>query len=156
MPQFIGTFAQKFRLRSYHTVVNIVVILLRLLVHLLGHLLVHLLVYLFVKLLDHILVHLLVELLVHLLEQLFPQLSLFKSNTLDDKIITWFSCQLLVDTLVSLSSFTNSNHQCSDWTQISSIKKYLSLSRGFTVRVKLTLDMCKVQAVHWLKNMSLF
>jgi len=72
MPQFIGTSAQKFRLRSYHTVVNIVVILLRLLVHFLGHLLVHLLVYLFVKLLDHILVHLLVELLVHLLEQLFP------------------------------------------------------------------------------------
>ena len=76
MPQFIGTSAQKFRLRLYHTVVNIVVILLRLLVHLLGHLLVHLLVYLFVKLLDHILVHLLVELLVHLLEQLFSQLSL--------------------------------------------------------------------------------
>merc|ERR1711972_1042755 len=36
MPQFIGTSAQKFRLRLYHTVVNIVVILLRLLVHLLG------------------------------------------------------------------------------------------------------------------------
>ena len=47
MPQFIGTSAQKFRLRLYHTVVNIV-IHLRLLVHLLGHLL----VYLFVKLLD--------------------------------------------------------------------------------------------------------
>merc|ERR1712156_1005535 len=30
MPQFIGTSAQKFRLRLYHTVVNIVVILLRL------------------------------------------------------------------------------------------------------------------------------
>merc|ERR1712156_1004415 len=52
MPQFIGTSAQKFRLRFYHTVVIIVVILLRLLVHLL------------------------VELLVHLLEQLFSQLSL--------------------------------------------------------------------------------
>merc|ERR1712156_67483 len=76
MPQFIGTSAQKFRLRLYHTVVNIVVILLRLLVHLLGHLLVHLLVYLFVKLLDNILVHLLVELLVHLLEQIFSKLSL--------------------------------------------------------------------------------
>merc|ERR1712088_943084 len=56
MPQFIGTSAQKFRLRLYHTVVIIVVILLRLLVHLL--------------------VHLLVELPVHLLEQLFSQLSL--------------------------------------------------------------------------------
>merc|ERR1712156_898820 len=68
MPQLIGTSAQKFRLRLYHTVVNIVVILLRLFVHLL--------VYLFVKLLDHIFVHLLVELLVHLLEQLFSKLSL--------------------------------------------------------------------------------
>merc|ERR1712156_614599 len=72
MPQFIGTSAQKVRLRLYHTVVIIVVIHLRLLVHLL----VPLLVYFFVKLLDHILVHLLVELLVHLLEQLFSQLSL--------------------------------------------------------------------------------
>merc|ERR1712156_176320 len=72
MPQFIGTSAQKFRLRIYHTVVNIVVILLRLFVHLLGHLLVRLLVYFFVKLLDH----LLVKLLVHLLEQLFSKLSL--------------------------------------------------------------------------------
>merc|ERR1712088_541785 len=62
MPQFIGTSAQKFRLRFYHTVVIIVVILLRLLVHLL----VHLLIYFFVKLLDHIFVHLLVELLVRL------------------------------------------------------------------------------------------
>merc|ERR1712113_778173 len=83
MPQFIGTSAQKFRLRFYHTVVIIVVILLRLFVHLLGHLF----VYFFVKLLDHILVHLLVELLVHLLEQLF-----FPTFTLTlDKIITWFS-----------------------------------------------------------------
>merc|ERR1719153_2236296 len=64
MPQFIGTSAQKFKLHLYHTVVNIVVILLRRLV------------YLLVKLLDHILVHLLVELLVHLLEQLFSKLSL--------------------------------------------------------------------------------
>merc|ERR1712156_1362906 len=38
MPQFIGTSAQKFRLRLYHTVVNIVVILLRHFVHLLEQL----------------------------------------------------------------------------------------------------------------------
>ena len=111
MPQFIGTSAQKFRLRLYHTVVNIVVILLRLLVHLLGHLL----VYLFVKLLDHILVHLLVE----LLEQLSSQLSLLLLIRL------YYLVQLSVDPLVSLSSITNSYHQGSDWTQISSLKIYL-------------------------------
>ena len=139
MPQFIGTSAQKFSLRLYHTVVNIV-IHLRLLVHLLGHLL----VYLFVKLLDHILVHLHAE----LLEQLFSQLSLLLLIRL------YYLVQLSVDPLVSLSSITNSNHQGSDWTQISSLKIYLCLSRGITVRVKLT--MCNVQAVHWLKKMSLF
>merc|ERR1712107_720383 len=131
MPQFIGTSAQKFRLRLYH-VVNIVVIHLRLLVHLLGHLLIHLLVHLYVE----------------LLEQLFSQLSLLLLIRL------YYLVQLSVDPLVSLSSITNSNHQGSDWTQISSLKIYLCLSRGITVRVKLT--MCNMQAVHWLKKMSLF
>merc|ERR1712156_1257067 len=76
MPQFIGTSAQKFRLRFYHTVVIIVVILLCLLVHLLGHLLVHLLVYFFVNYLTTFLSISLSSCLFTSLNSFFSQLSL--------------------------------------------------------------------------------